>query len=461
MLHAVESLLERRATVYAASVASLLIGLFFIFVWTPLPWGWKGIDDYGRIAMSLARGEPFPTVHLVWGYAYFLAIFYALFGDHPAIPLCAQALLNASIPVMLYHLVRIEAVGASPRRRERIAVTAAVLAGLFSFNTVYASTQASDSVCTVLVVAMMLCLALGDRRLQVRYFAAAGLLAAIAYQFRPNLLLLPGFLAVTYLLFRSRVAGRLGRAATFLMVFVIGGAPWVIRNYEWTGLFIPASTHGGVQLWFGTLQTGQYRGSWLYNPRAAFEFPPVEYTSITELPLVVSGTARSCSPEIRQRIEVVYWTSRDRRPNRVPAMPRERGQLLVPLPRQPADTVVYYYFDTTVASGGTAHVFSPPPGPDDPATVVVSQKHLLDLDVDGHALDVFDIARLIRHVAWHEPIDDAGLVDVDGDGTTSEADVRRAAALVVDDGADPRQVTDPVTSMTVTDAAATLRFRDR
>src|SRR5436190_9376453 len=181
---AVESILERRATVYAASIASFLLGLFFIFVWTPLPWGWKGIDDYGRIAASLARGEPFPTIHLVWGYAYFLAIFYWLFGDSPAIPLCVQALLNASVPVMVYHLVRIEAVSASPRRRERIAVTAAVLVGLFSFNTVYASTQAADSVCTVVVVAMMLCLALGDRRLQARYFAAAGVLAAVAYQFR-------------------------------------------------------------------------------------------------------------------------------------------------------------------------------------------------------------------------------------------------------------------------------------
>src|SRR5437762_2538462 len=91
MLRAVDSLLERRSTVHAACAVSFLLGLLFIFVWTPLPWGWKGIDDYGRIAMALAHGEPFPTVHLVWGYAYFLAIFYGLFGDHPAIPLCVQA----------------------------------------------------------------------------------------------------------------------------------------------------------------------------------------------------------------------------------------------------------------------------------------------------------------------------------------------------------------------------------
>src|SRR6266545_1387333 len=160
--------LERRSTVYAASAASLLLGLFFIFVWTPLPWGWKGIDGYDTIALSLAHGGSFPTVHIVWGYAYFLAPFYRVFGNHPAIPLCVQAMLNASIPLMLYHLVRIE-------MNERIAVMAAVLAGLFSFNTVYASTQASDAVCTVLVVAAMLCFALGDHRQRAAYFAAAGL----------------------------------------------------------------------------------------------------------------------------------------------------------------------------------------------------------------------------------------------------------------------------------------------
>jgi hypothetical protein len=85
MMRAIDAALERRATVYVACAASLVLGLFFIFVWTPLPWGWKGIDGYDRISVDLAHGAPFPTVHLVWGYAYFLAFFYWLFGNHPAI----------------------------------------------------------------------------------------------------------------------------------------------------------------------------------------------------------------------------------------------------------------------------------------------------------------------------------------------------------------------------------------
>src|SRR5262249_26258354 len=72
MLRILERVLDTRATVYAACGVTLALGLFFIFVWSPLPWGWKGIDFYYEIAQSLARGEPFPTLNIVWGYAYFL-----------------------------------------------------------------------------------------------------------------------------------------------------------------------------------------------------------------------------------------------------------------------------------------------------------------------------------------------------------------------------------------------------
>src|SRR5439155_25168309 len=150
-------------------------------------------------------------------------------------------------------------------------------------------------------------------------------LCTAAYQFRPNLVLFPAFMAVVYLVFRARVPGRAAHMAMFLAVFVAGAVPWIIRNERWAGLFIPASTHGCVQLWFGTLQTGPYRESWLYNPRATFEVPPVDYTSIDELPPIVTATALPCDIEYRQKIELVYWTNRDRAPRRVTGAPDADG----------------------------------------------------------------------------------------------------------------------------------------
>ena len=440
MMRTIDAVLERRATVYVACAATLVLGLFFIFIWTPLPWGWKGIDGYDAISVNLAQGAPFPTVHLVWGYAYFLAFFYWLFGNHPAVGLSAQALFNASIPLMLYHIVRRE-------MTERIAVMAAVLVGFLSFNTVYASTQASDAMCTVLVVATVLCLQQGERLQRTFYFALAGLLASAAYQFRPNLVLLPPFIAAGYLLFRARVPGSVMRMAVFLAIFAAGAVPWIVRNYRFTGLFIPASTHGGVQLWFGTLQTGPYRESWLYNPRAAFEFPPVDYTSIDELPIVITGEAYDCYGRRPEQADLVYWTNRDSAPQRVHATVGKNGDVTALVPVQPSPTAVDYYFET-------------PPHPHGrPRTIVVSRDHLGDLDVDAHALDVFDVVRMLRHLAWQEPLE-PGKLDFDHDGRLTEGDLRHASALIIDDQGAPASVADPVSKVSFDGSEARIQFVD-
>ena len=131
-----------------AALVSLALGLVFIFVWAPHPWGWFGIDQYHQIAVDLSHGKPFPTLDVPWGYGYFLAAFYRLFGPTPAPALVAQALLNALIPVLVYRV-------AAREFDVRVAAVAAVLVSVLSFNTVYASTEASDAVCTFLFMLML------------------------------------------------------------------------------------------------------------------------------------------------------------------------------------------------------------------------------------------------------------------------------------------------------------------
>src|SRR5687768_15882945 len=88
-----------------ASATSLVIGLVFAFVRAPHPWGWEGIDQYHELAQALARGEPFGTTDVPWGYAYFVAFFYAIFGPHAWLPVLAQVIANAAAPLLLYRLV--------------------------------------------------------------------------------------------------------------------------------------------------------------------------------------------------------------------------------------------------------------------------------------------------------------------------------------------------------------------
>ena len=55
---------------------------------------------------------------------------------------------------------------------------------------------------------------------------------------------------------------------------------------------MPTSTHGGIQLWYGTLQVGPYLESRAHNPRSIFDSPPLPYTSLTESPMLI-GAARN------------------------------------------------------------------------------------------------------------------------------------------------------------------------
>jgi NADH:ubiquinone oxidoreductase subunit K len=447
--------------VYAACAVTFTLGLFFIFVWTPLPWGWHGIDFYYENALALARGEPFGTTKIMWGYAYFLAPWYYAFGDRPWIPLTVQAAVNASIPLMLYYLARQE-IG------PRVAVVAATLAAVLSFNTVYASTQASDAMCTSIVMALMLCWGTALRQdRQPRsvgwsagaLFAVSGLLAGLAYQFRPNLILFPIVLASASLIVRPHTRATLRHVALFLGLCAATGLPWVIHAYRSTGLLVPASTHGGRQLWFGTLQTGPFFDNWLANPRSVFETPFIEYTSLDEVPLVVSGRVQPCATNGLESIEFRYWTSRDPAVRRQQVTAGRDGAFQLSIGSQPAPVAVSYYFLVkAVRNGRSVEMTTPERGADDPAILAVTRDHLGDLDVASQWLDVFDVIRLTRHVVWKDPLPSAALLDLNHDGASDEDDLRRAATLLADPG--PPATTSALAAVDREAASATLRFVD-
>jgi len=387
--------------VRAACLLSLTIGLLFLFVRAPHPWGWNGFDHYHELALALAAGQPFPTMEVPWGYAYFLAAFYRLFGDRPWIPLLVQVGLNATTPLLLFTLARRWTDGAT-------ASLSAVLLGAFSFNTVYASTQSSDAICTVLFLTSILVFLKAldeDRRV---WFVLAGLMTGVMSQFRPNLILIPGLLAA-YAIWQRPARRSVAHA---IVLVVCAGAtlvPWVVRNYRLTKTIVPTSVHGGAQLWYGTLQAGPYLDSRGYNPRSVFESPAFEYTSLDGVPILVSGGVRTCAIDERHgTLSLFYWTDFDPLKHRVSpsTLNPVTGRFTFELPPPPeGDAVYYYYFEAAWPSrSGTTLVDTPALGPNAPAVYFVSQDHLGDMDRYRDLLDVFDVIRLARHEAWGEPL---------------------------------------------------------
>lgn len=390
-----ERALDGIALILVACGMSLTLGLFFIFVWAPHPWGHEGFDHYHQLALTLASGGAFPTMEVPWGYAYFLAAFYRVFGDHPTIPLVAQAALNATMPLLVF-------VTARDWFERRTAVVAAVITSVGSFNTVYASTQSSDSVCNVIFMCAVLAFLAAQRRNDLRGSALAGALVGLASQFRPNLVLMPLLLAVYLALFARRPRWP-AHAAALLCCAALTLMPWMVRNYRLTRMFVPASVHSGVQLWYGTLQVGPYLNSRAYNPRTIFESPVFQYTSLDQVPLIITARQRACETPAPARPTLVYWSDRD--PTRRTSPGRlEHGVLTVEAPAPAAPAVFYYYLTADWDQAGGIAAPTPPDGAATPLVFFISRDHLGDLDLHGDLIDSFDLIRMMRHLAWDEPL---------------------------------------------------------
>jgi hypothetical protein len=428
MRHTIARWLDSDRIPTIAACISLALGLFFTFVWAPHPWGWQGIDAYHELARALARGEMFPTTDVPWGYAYYATAFYTLFGERLWAPLLGQVIANAFVPILLYRLVR-------PIADHRVAALSSLIVGIFSFNTIYASTEASDAICTVLFMLGLVTFSKGWRLASLSSFVISGLLFGLVPQFRPNLVLLPGVMAAVFVLASRFSARAIGHALVFCAMVLALQLPWIVRNYQLTGLFLPTSTHGGIQLWYGTLQVGPFLESRAHNPRFHFASPAFNYTSLIQRPIIVTSARRTCSDDQSISTELVYWTDRDPQRRHIaarPALVHERSDIAFEVPPQPDPTVVYYYFEQArpaTAAPGAAFAL-PLEGAVNPYVYFVSGDHLGDIDARGDVLDVFDLVRLLRHIGWQEALPNPAQLDLNQDGATNEADVLRFVELI-------------------------------
>ena len=437
-----------------AATLSLLLGLFFIFVWAPHPWGWYGIDQYHQLAIELAQGRPFATLDVPWGYAYFLSVFYRIFGPTPLPVLLVQAVLNALIPIAIYAY-------ASAEFDRRVASVAAVLVAIFSFNTVYVSTESTDAISTFLFVLMVWAFAKGRRRGSLGWLVLVGALIGLAAQFRPNLILLPFMLLALHWLMGPRTWATLRTGLAMIVVAALMIAPWVVRNYRLTREILPTSTHGGVQLWYGSLQTGAYLDSRAHNPRTLFETSAFDYTSLLRVPILFEAWM-NCAPGIPESIHVVYRIN-DESPRRLALEPVGGNRYAASMPALNREARVYYYVEVTwpPAVSDPPERTTPAGGASDPFVYFVSTDHVGDLDVDHVLLDVFDVIRMARHIAWQEPIPAVDKLDSDRDGAIDESDLRAALRVMMLGIRRDKPPIDPLLGLAVSATDVRLTFIDR
>jgi len=207
-------------------------------------------DDYEMIAWNLVQGNGyrvFPDTSLTMlrtpGFVLLLALIFAVFGKS----LVAVRVVNLAFSIVTAVLTRVLALKAGLSR------TAATIAALIFFLhpgvTIADSQGAVESMVTLCLVASVLLGLSAMERGNWAIFVVAGLANGLALLVKSSVaLVLPALFL--YGMWRSRSGSARRKIligmVTCGLVSALVLAPWVVRNYQLSGKFIPTMTVGGL-----------------------------------------------------------------------------------------------------------------------------------------------------------------------------------------------------------------------
>lgn len=220
-------------------------------------WGIGPADNYDVIADNIRHGYGYrfsPDTALTLmrepGYPYFLALLEWLFGAGLAAPIVANLVLSSCSALLISRLGRsISPLPWAPQ----------IAALLFLLHPGVVVAELRSGV-EIPFIFMLLCFFLALRRAlhteRVRDYLIAGLVLGLTSCIRSTALLFPPFLLVYHWArqrsWRSIWQASIRVAATMLVAFLVL-TPWIVRNYELVGKFIPTASVGGV-----AMQVGNY-----------------------------------------------------------------------------------------------------------------------------------------------------------------------------------------------------------
>lgn len=226
-------------------------------------YSWDGQNcELDRAALNIARegylGNVFgpdtgPSAHVAPLYAYWLAIWYALFGPAISIARLVQGLFAVGAVSMAIALL--PELGRKLRLPAGPTLAAAVVWGLFSFNFAIETTGCwEQAVLPLMLIGLTLLFTeLHEKGWRsIRLVFGGGCLVGLAALVSPVILpVVGGFLVVE--VFQARAARRpmLMKMALLFLVALGCIAPWTYRNYRVLGGFVPIRSNFGLELALG------------------------------------------------------------------------------------------------------------------------------------------------------------------------------------------------------------------
>jgi 4-amino-4-deoxy-L-arabinose transferase-like glycosyltransferase len=257
----------RRRVLWLIALVALVHAISYIVYLRP-NWqtAWSDQEGYKRLGTVLAETGKFtrypdyatfvPEVIRTPGYPAFVALIYSLFGvGNDVAVTAAQAFVFGGICLLVYAMARRTA-------SERVAVTAAAMAALYSPLAHFAALVLTELWATFVATAAMFWCLRAIQTGRIRDFASAGVLLSMATLVRPAFVLLPFFLMIGMpLLVRSERSARALRGWAMLgIAAALTLLPWFGYNYAHLGQFTLSPAGGvGRGLWEGAWQ-GRWPG---------------------------------------------------------------------------------------------------------------------------------------------------------------------------------------------------------
>ncbi len=271
----------------------------------------KRADVYSDIAENLTRGHGFVAEPggepIIWRaplYPAFLAVIYALFGEHNETGVfLAQSALDSLTAVLIFYM-------GTRLFGETVGLVSAVTFALHPLSAYYSLRFLSEPLFTLAftsVIASWMA-AVTSRRLMA--YVAVGAFIAAASLVKPVALgLWPLLVARAVYQLRDEPVRALSAATALTMACLIVVAPWMLRNYRVTGEWVAVATGGGYALWLGNQMVSEGKEDWevdemtrahLVDRRSAVLARPAQADRV----LVLASTR----PSIRSATQPVHIT---------------------------------------------------------------------------------------------------------------------------------------------------------
>ncbi|WP_068776293.1 glycosyltransferase family 39 protein [Paenibacillus sp. FJAT-26967] len=198
------------------------------------------------------KSYPDPTLFIMPGLPIILAFFMLIFGDYETTAAAFRLFQCVLQTAMIYFLFVI----GRHLFNSKVALAACIIAAIYLPNYYTSGVILSESIFQFLFF-LIICMTLWAlNKPSTGRYIVIGILIALACYFKPQIVLFPLIIGITWLTRKYSWKKMILYTITIVMTVCVVMSPWWVRNYVDFGKFIPFTTSSGNPMLMGILPGG-------------------------------------------------------------------------------------------------------------------------------------------------------------------------------------------------------------